>query len=132
MVILVKLLLVPDGYHSDWLHYQLLIWADAELGMAIFCASIAALRPLLRVMGGHSLSNANHLSGTANGRSPDPDTSHQPALGTHSKPQGFASSMPEEGFELTSVDTLKDDRMVNQHEKQDSGLHTANTSSIPA
>ncbi|RYP71820.1 hypothetical protein DL770_008058 [Monosporascus sp. CRB-9-2] len=30
------------------LHYDLLLWADIELGLAIFCASAAALRPLLR------------------------------------------------------------------------------------
>lgn len=33
---------------QEILHYQLLIWADVELGLAIFCASAAALRPLLR------------------------------------------------------------------------------------
>ncbi|KAK7738390.1 hypothetical protein SLS53_006205 [Cytospora paraplurivora] len=36
------------GKAVDHLHYQLLIWADVELGLAIFCASSAALRPLLR------------------------------------------------------------------------------------
>ncbi|RYO75347.1 hypothetical protein DL764_010517 [Monosporascus ibericus] len=34
------------------LHYDLLLWADIELGLAIFCASAAALRPLLRHMPG--------------------------------------------------------------------------------
>ena len=29
------------------MHYQLLLWADSELGLAIFAASLAAIRPLL-------------------------------------------------------------------------------------
>lgn len=124
------MLLVPTGYRSDWLHYQLLIWADAELGLAIFCSSIAALRPLLRVMGGHSLSNVNRLSGTANGRTPDPDTSDQPALGTRTKRQGFATGTPDDVFELTSVDTLKNDRRVNEHEEHNPSLRAANASSV--
>lgn len=37
-----------DKDAQEILHYQLLIWADVELGLAIFCASAAALRPLLR------------------------------------------------------------------------------------
>lgn len=37
-----------DKEAQEILHYQLLIWADVELGLAIFCASAAALRPLLR------------------------------------------------------------------------------------
>lgn len=35
------------GAVADGLHYDLLLWADVELGMAIFAASAAALRPLL-------------------------------------------------------------------------------------
>lgn len=36
------------GAKATALHYNLLLWADIELGMAIFAASSAALRPLLR------------------------------------------------------------------------------------
>lgn len=36
------------GQEADDLHYQLLLWAIIELGMAIFAASAAALRPLLK------------------------------------------------------------------------------------
>lgn len=35
------------GAHAKGLHYDLLLWADIELGMATFAASAAALRPLL-------------------------------------------------------------------------------------
>lgn len=36
------------GKAADGLHYDLLLWADIELGLAILAASAAALRPLLR------------------------------------------------------------------------------------
>ncbi|EFY93670.1 hypothetical protein J3458_015594 [Metarhizium acridum] len=35
------------GDEAQHLHYQLLLWADAELGLAILAASLAAVRPLL-------------------------------------------------------------------------------------
>lgn len=47
LVIIVRLTTVSKD-EQEILHYQLLIWADIELGLAIFCASAAALRPLLR------------------------------------------------------------------------------------
>lgn len=109
---------VPPGYQSDWLHYQLLIWADAEVGLAIFCSSVAALRPLMRVMGGHSLSNINRLSSAAYGRTPDPELSGEPSLGSQTKHQGFVASVPAEGLELTHVGTHKDGRNVAENEKQ--------------
>ncbi|KAF2970200.1 hypothetical protein GQX73_g3373 [Xylaria multiplex] len=47
LVIIVRL---PNakGKVADGLHYNLLLWADIELGLAILAASAAALRPLLR------------------------------------------------------------------------------------
>lgn len=54
LVILVKLQ-QTSGVQEDWLHYQLLEWADIEVGLAIFAASAAALRPLYRRLSGHSL-----------------------------------------------------------------------------
>lgn len=36
-----------EGARAKGLHYDLLLWADIELGMATFAASAAALRPLL-------------------------------------------------------------------------------------
>ncbi|KAI0543069.1 hypothetical protein GGR58DRAFT_7791 [Xylaria digitata] len=47
LVIIVRL---PNakGKEADGLHYNLLLWADIELGLAILAASAAALRPLLR------------------------------------------------------------------------------------
>ncbi|GAP84925.1 putative integral membrane protein [Rosellinia necatrix] len=47
LVIIVRL---PNatGKEADGLHYDLLLWADIELGLAILAASAAALRPLLR------------------------------------------------------------------------------------
>ncbi|POS81016.1 hypothetical protein DHEL01_v200589 [Diaporthe helianthi] len=47
LVIIVRLS-TAEKREQEILHYQLLIWADVELGLAIFCASAAALRPLLR------------------------------------------------------------------------------------
>ena len=50
---IVKLVVIIKLTHAskeeeEGLHYDLLLWADIELGLAIFCASAAALRPLLR------------------------------------------------------------------------------------
>ncbi|KAI0408940.1 hypothetical protein F4802DRAFT_305283 [Xylaria palmicola] len=50
---IVKLVIIvrlphAKGKAADGLHYDLLLWADIELGLAIFAASAAALRPLLR------------------------------------------------------------------------------------
>ncbi|KAI2623641.1 hypothetical protein GGS21DRAFT_541386 [Xylaria nigripes] len=47
LVILVRLT-YAKGKEADYLHYDLLLWADIELGIAIVAASAAALRPLLR------------------------------------------------------------------------------------
>lgn len=54
LVILVKLQ-TAGGYETEWLHYQLLEWADIEISLAIFAASAAALRPLARRLAGHSM-----------------------------------------------------------------------------
>ncbi|RYO90886.1 hypothetical protein DL766_009987 [Monosporascus sp. MC13-8B] len=65
------------------LHYDLLLWADIELGLAIFCASAAALRPLLRHIPGlwDSLrtprSHKSHISDAVGGgpyRTINPDS----------------------------------------------------------
>ncbi|KAI0969931.1 hypothetical protein F4678DRAFT_141476 [Xylaria arbuscula] len=50
---IVKLVIIirlskAKGKAADALHYDLLLWADIELGIAILAASAAALRPLLR------------------------------------------------------------------------------------
>ncbi|RYC61888.1 hypothetical protein CHU98_g4334 [Xylaria longipes] len=50
---IVKLVIIvrlphAKGKTADGLHYDLLLWADIELGLAILAASAAALRPLLR------------------------------------------------------------------------------------
>lgn len=46
LVIIVQLQ-TAEGQRAKGLHYDLLLWADIELGMATFAASAAALRPLL-------------------------------------------------------------------------------------
>lgn len=116
LVILVRLLSTPTGYQQDWLHYQLLIWADAELGLAIFCSSIAALRPLIRVMGGHPLPNLNQMSDTPvdnTNRTADANVSDQLSLATQPKRRDFvARGMRDEEYELTSVETLNEDRRI--------------------
>jgi hypothetical protein len=48
LVIIVRLSAADNKKTEEILHYQLLTWADVELGLAIFCATAAALRPLLR------------------------------------------------------------------------------------
>ncbi|KAJ2987942.1 hypothetical protein NUW58_g4231 [Xylaria curta] len=50
LVIIVRLP-YATGKVADGLHYDLLLWADIELGLAILAASAAALRPLLRHIG---------------------------------------------------------------------------------
>ncbi|KAK6956415.1 hypothetical protein Daesc_001692 [Daldinia eschscholtzii] len=47
LVIIVRLS-TAKGEEAQALHYDLLLWADIELGMATFAASAAALRPLLK------------------------------------------------------------------------------------
>ncbi|KAI0112907.1 hypothetical protein F4814DRAFT_419871 [Daldinia grandis] len=47
LVIIVRLS-TAKGEEAQGLHYDLLLWADIELGMATFAASAAALRPLLK------------------------------------------------------------------------------------
>ncbi|KAI1472338.1 uncharacterized protein F4812DRAFT_9755 [Daldinia caldariorum] len=47
LVIIVRLS-TAKGEEAQSLHYDLLLWADIELGMATFAASAAALRPLLK------------------------------------------------------------------------------------
>ncbi|KAJ8117441.1 hypothetical protein ONZ43_g4207 [Nemania bipapillata] len=47
LVIIVRLP-YAKGKAADGLHYDLLLWANIELGLAILAASAAALRPLLR------------------------------------------------------------------------------------
>ncbi|KAI1351450.1 hypothetical protein F5Y01DRAFT_283186 [Xylaria sp. FL0043] len=47
LVIIVRLP-YAKGSEATGLHYDLLLWADIELGLAILAASAAALRPLLR------------------------------------------------------------------------------------
>ncbi|KID67770.1 uncharacterized protein G6M90_00g093670 [Metarhizium brunneum] len=49
---IVKLIIIirlnhARGDEAEHLHYQLLLWADAETGLAILAASLAAVRPLL-------------------------------------------------------------------------------------
>ncbi|KAI0012050.1 integral membrane protein [Xylariaceae sp. FL0662B] len=47
LVIIVRLS-TAKGAEAEGLHYDLLLWADIELGLATFAAAAAALRPLLK------------------------------------------------------------------------------------
>lgn len=47
LVIIVRLQ-TAKGAAESALHYELLLWADIELGIALFAAACAALRPLLK------------------------------------------------------------------------------------
>ncbi|KAI0894414.1 integral membrane protein [Annulohypoxylon nitens] len=47
LVIIIRLS-TAKGEEAQALHYDLLLWADIELGLATFAASAAALRPLLK------------------------------------------------------------------------------------
>ncbi|KAK6075476.1 integral membrane family protein [Seiridium cupressi] len=46
-LVIITRLRTAEGKEEEDLHYQLLLWAINELGLAIFAASAAALRPLL-------------------------------------------------------------------------------------
>lgn len=63
LVIIVRLS-TAKGEEAQALHYDLLLWADIELGMATFAASAAALRPLLK-----HIPNIWSRSQTSNSRS---------------------------------------------------------------
>lgn len=54
-IVILSKLQYTTGYKEDWLHFQLLEWADIEVALAILAASAAALRPLVRRLTGHSL-----------------------------------------------------------------------------
>lgn len=71
---IVKLLLLVQLEYAqpsqlEYIHYQLLVWADVELGLSIFASAAAALRPLLRIVTGHDSSstrlNSNGLHPSA-------------------------------------------------------------------
>lgn len=47
-LVIITRLRTAKGIEEKNLHYQLLLWAIIELGLAIFAASAAALRPLLK------------------------------------------------------------------------------------
>lgn len=47
LVIIIRLQ-TAKGTAADALHYELLLWADIELGIALFAAGSAALRPLIK------------------------------------------------------------------------------------
>lgn len=47
LVIIVRLQ-TAKGAAANALHYELLLWADIELGIALFAAASAALRPLMK------------------------------------------------------------------------------------
>ncbi|KAI1080515.1 integral membrane protein [Whalleya microplaca] len=49
LVIIVRLS-TAKGAEAEGLHYDLLLWADIELGLATFAAAAAALRPLLKYL----------------------------------------------------------------------------------
>lgn len=51
LVIIVRLQ-TAKGAAANALHYELLLWADIELGIALFAAASAALRPLLKSVPG--------------------------------------------------------------------------------
>ncbi|KUI59691.1 hypothetical protein VP1G_06871 [Cytospora mali] len=107
LVILVRLG-HSTGLAADHLHYQLLIWADVELGLAIFCASTAALRPLLR--------RFSSIWGSANTRTPY-DHSNDPSISCHPLSRDdqersahrSGSGGPEgiEEYELSRMDSIK-------------------------
>ncbi|KAF3764195.1 hypothetical protein M406DRAFT_71243 [Cryphonectria parasitica EP155] len=66
LIILVQLqFATPD--ELPFLHYQLLVWADVELGLSILAASAAALRPLVRILTGHTSSGQFSSSRTPAG-----------------------------------------------------------------
>lgn len=50
------------AYEVSWYHYQLLMWADIELGLSIFAAACAGLRPLVRRMLGRTQTKSSTVN----------------------------------------------------------------------
>lgn len=106
------------------LHYQLLIWADVELGLAIFCASAAALRPLLRrcpMIWGSADTGCSH---TPYGRNPGASASCDPLSATEPlsaseresshDPSGSSGPFGIQEYELSQMDS---DRSLEQQKR---------------
>ncbi|KAI0172440.1 hypothetical protein GGR52DRAFT_572276 [Hypoxylon sp. FL1284] len=98
LVIIVKLS-TAKGAAADALHHDLLLWADIELGMAIFAAAAAALRPLLAkvvpAVWGRSLPRSND-HGTS-----DPGPYRALGAGNEMRPM---SAMPGSGKGVAGTD----------------------------
>lgn len=113
-----------DKESQEILHYQLLIWADVELGLAIFCASAAALRPLLRRFPGIWGSATTGCSHTSYGRhaghsvSCDPLSATEPTSANEREPSHApsGSSLPSgiQEYELSQMDS---DRSLEQQKR---------------
>ncbi|KAK2598686.1 hypothetical protein N8I77_012078 [Diaporthe amygdali] len=127
LVIVVK---IPnaDAETQKILHYYLLLWAGVELGLAIFCASAAALKPLLRKfpkIWGSANSRSSHTPyGHMYGRSTDASASHRPQGSTEPLSGGYRelsntgsrSGRPAgiQEYELSQMDT---DRSLEQQKR---------------
>ncbi|ROW04798.1 hypothetical protein VMCG_04914 [Cytospora schulzeri] len=105
------------GLDADHLHYELLIWADVELGLAIFCASAAALRPLLKRFSNIWASANNH---TPYGASNDASISCHPLSRNdqeHSSCHRSGSGGPEglDEYELSKMPSNKSEENQDRH-----------------
>ncbi|KAI7780597.1 hypothetical protein LA080_015880 [Diaporthe eres] len=123
LVIIVRLSTV-DKEAQEILHYQLLIWADVELGLAIFCASAAALRPLLRrfpmIWGSAKTGSSNTPYGrTAGaGASCDPLSAIEPLSANEREPSHAPSgSSGPSGIQEYELSQMDSDRSLEQQKR---------------
>lgn len=147
LVLLIKLE-TATGVELSWLHIQLLTWADVELGLAIFCAAIAALRPLFRVLTGHKTTK---WSGTTMVNSPNRghqlqtftrdnsrrafnmDDEQQP--GGSSRDTSGKSPFRSDEYDMSSIETTIRHPLAQNEDRIDTGsvgdyhdaLHRSNT-----
>lgn len=114
-----------DKDAQEILHYQLLLWADVELGLAIFCASAAALRPLLRrfpmIWGSADTSSSHTPYGRPRGASAsfDPLSATEPLGENHERepshaPSGSSGPSGIQEYELSQMDS---DRSLEQQKR---------------
>lgn len=129
LILLVELESVVGETKTAWIHIQLLIWSDVELGLAIFTAILSGLRPLVRLVLGARSAPANatlrptHARGSAYPRAMANagDTTVQ----TREQNKNDSSSGRNDG-DMTSDDI----EMHSMNSRPDLGNHVLNNSAV--
>ncbi|CAJ2512843.1 Uu.00g009620.m01.CDS01 [Anthostomella pinea] len=105
---IVKLVVIIRLTHAskaeaEGLHYQLLLWAVIELGLAIFAASLAALRPLLRHLPAFWNMSRTPKSNASDAVGPYHELALASEMGRSSTKTGGASRLSKNTHELSVV-----------------------------